>query len=118
MDEFQQGDPYYQALVADGWIEEVGPEEYYKTNYKVVESDKESDGVEIIGEIPMGPHPSEAIPTQHTIQEDSTDGLRLLGEEVATHRQQLFAAEARVVQSEQINEKITREMSDLADHVA
>ncbi|CAI9260419.1 unnamed protein product [Lactuca saligna] len=98
MDEFQQGDPYYQALVADGWIEEVGVEEYHKTDYEAGESDKEEDEEEGIREILIGPHNSEAILAQHVIQEYTTDRLRLLEEEVATLRQQLFVAEARAVQ--------------------
>ncbi|CAI9284961.1 unnamed protein product [Lactuca saligna] len=98
--------------------QEVGLEEYHETDYEVGESNKESDEEECIREIPMGPYPPEAIPAQHTIQEDSTDRLHLLEEEVATLRQQLFATEARAVQEEQRNEEITWEMIDLANLVA
>ena len=63
MDEIEQGDLYYKALMANGWIEgepemvqeenpEVRPEEYMELDYEDNESDEESEKGEDIKETP------------------------------------------------------------------
>ncbi|CAI9264731.1 unnamed protein product [Lactuca saligna] len=113
-------DLYYQALVAHRWVDEEteevqeenpeeGPEEHQVTDYKGENFNEESDKDEGTRWILSDPHSSGATPNQHTAQEDHTDRLLSLEEEVATLKQQLLAAEVRAVQAEQRVDETTRE---------
>ena len=93
---------------------EPRPEDYMEMDYEGGESDEESDKREDIMETHSEPHPSETLPNQHTVQESTTDHTCSLEDEVANLKQQLFAAEARVVRAEQKEDVITREANELA----
>ncbi|CAI9295513.1 unnamed protein product [Lactuca saligna] len=69
-------------------------------NYEGENFDEDSDEDEGTGGILSEPYPSGAIPNQHAEQEDTTNRLRSLEEEVATMRQQLIIAEAKVALAE------------------
>ena len=103
MAEHQQGDLYYQALVAHGWIEEepemvqeaglgIEPEEYLETDYRNKGSDEEAGEVEGIEEVFIESHPLGMISNPHITLKDPTDQTHSLEEEVAMLKQQLFAA--------------------------
>lgn len=104
-------DHYYNALVANEWIKDepgevqeenpkVGPEEYHVTDYEGENSKEELNKNEETRWI-LSDHQSLGVTlNQNIAQEDPTDDLLSLEEEVATLKKQLLAAEARVVQAE------------------
>ncbi|CAI9289275.1 unnamed protein product [Lactuca saligna] len=84
-------------------------------DYEDDESDEESDEGEHIKETSSEPHPTETPPAQHVVQESTTDQILSLEQEVANLKQQLFAAEAMVVQARQRENMITQEANELAE---
>ena len=119
-------DHYYNAPVANEWIKDelgevqeenpkVGPEEYHVTDYEGENSKEELNKNEETRGI-LSDHQSLGVTlNQNIAQEDPTDDLLSLEEEVATLKKQLLAAEARVVQAEQRVDEITRETSEMAE---
>ena len=98
MAEFHHEDAYYPVVAANKWNEEeqeeiheenpeLGLDESQEIEYEGENSDKESDEDKGTRGILSKPYPFGAIPNQHVEQEDPTDCLCSLEEEVATIRQ-------------------------------
>ncbi|CAI9260333.1 unnamed protein product [Lactuca saligna] len=134
MDDDQQGVHFYQALVAQGVLEEdpeenpeggpamgqqVGPEvepgKYVVTDYEYDESDRESDEGKDVEEACNEPHLSKAPSDPHMVQRGDAYHLRSLEEVITNLKRQLFMTEARAVLAEQRVEVITQEANELAE---
>ncbi|CAI9295437.1 unnamed protein product [Lactuca saligna] len=134
MDDDQQGVHFYQALVAQGVLEEdleenpkggpamgqqvgpeVEPEEYVVTNYEYEESDQESDEGKDVEEARNELHLSKAPSDPRMVQKGDAYHLRSLEDEIKNLKRQLFVTEARVVRAEQRVEVITQEENELAE---
>lgn len=89
MAEYHHKEPYHHVIMDDAWIEEA-PGEVHGENLEV------------------GPE---------GYQEDPTNWLRSLEEEVAMIRQQPIAAETRAALAEPRAEEVNREMSKMAKHL-
>ncbi|CAI9280554.1 unnamed protein product [Lactuca saligna] len=126
MDDDLQGVHFYQALVAQGVLEEdpeenpeggpamgqqvgleVEPKEYVVTDYEYDESARESDEGKVVEEARNEPHLSKAPSDPRTVQKGVAYHLRSLEEEITNLKRQLFATEARAVRVEQRVEVIT-----------
>ncbi|CAI9270674.1 unnamed protein product [Lactuca saligna] len=119
-------DHYYNVVVANRWVEdepeevqeenpEAGPEEHQIADYEGDNFDEESDKDEGTRGILSDPHFSGATSNQHTVQEDPTNRLHSLEEEVTTLKHHLLAAEARAVQADQRVDETTHEMSEIVE---
>ena len=86
-------------------------------DYEGENSDEDSDEDEGTGEILSERYSSGVIPNQQAVQEDLTDRLRSLEEEVATLRKQIIEAGARAALAEQGVKEATRETSEMAEHL-
>ncbi|CAI9281534.1 unnamed protein product [Lactuca saligna] len=69
----------------------------------------------LVNSPPPPPPPLKALSEPHTIQENDTDYIHSLENEITNVKRPLFAAEARVVQAEQREEVITQEVNALAE---
>ncbi|CAI9302993.1 unnamed protein product [Lactuca saligna] len=134
MDDDQQGVNFYEALLAQGLLEEdpkenpgggpsmgqqvapeVEPEEYVATDYEYDESDRDSDEGKDVEEARNEPYLSKVASDPHTVQRGDAYYLRSLEEEITNHKRQLFATEARAIRAEQRVEVITQEANELAE---
>ncbi|CAI9298432.1 unnamed protein product [Lactuca saligna] len=75
----------------------------------------ESDEGKDVKETSSKPHRSKALSDPYTIQESDTDYIHSLVKEITNLKRQLFAAEARVVRAEQMEEVITHEVKELVE---
>ncbi|CAI9276582.1 unnamed protein product [Lactuca saligna] len=107
MAENQQGDLYYQALVANRWVEEepemvqeenaeARPKEYMVMDYENGESEEESYKGEDMKETPSEPHHSKTPPDQHTVQESATECIRSL-KKISSQPQATTLCESRAI---------------------